>query len=151
MKQLTPKQEKFAQLYVELGNASEAFRGSYDVKPTTKDKSVHEQASKLLGTLNISSRIDEIRADLKESTKIDREWIIAQHQEIIDWYKELKQLARREDLDSADIKRVFMLKELIKGSDFRGSLDSITKMLGLNEAEKIENDIKIEIIEKKRD
>lgn len=27
---LTPKQEKFCQLYIELGNASEAYRQSYD-------------------------------------------------------------------------------------------------------------------------
>ena len=32
-----------------------------------------------------------------------------------------------------------MLKDLIKGADFRGSLDSITKMLGLNEPEKHEH------------
>jgi len=29
---LTPKQEKFAQLYVEIGNASEAYRQAYDSK-----------------------------------------------------------------------------------------------------------------------
>ena len=27
---MTPKQEKFCQLYVELGNASEAYRQAYD-------------------------------------------------------------------------------------------------------------------------
>ncbi|EPZ98572.1 terminase small subunit, partial [Glaesserella parasuis] len=27
---LTPKQEKFCQLYIELGNASEAYRQAYD-------------------------------------------------------------------------------------------------------------------------
>ena len=31
-----------------------------------------------------------------------------------------------------------MLKDLIKGSDYRGSLDSITKILGLNAPEKRE-------------
>ena len=31
-----------------------------------------------------------------------------------------------------------MLKDLIKGSDFRGSLDSLTKMLGYNEPDKVE-------------
>lgn len=151
MKKLTDKQELYAQLVVKYGSQSQAYREAYNVKETTKDSTVWANASKLMSNTHVLQRVEEIRENLKQSTKIDREWIIAQHQEIIDWYKELKQLARREDLDSADIKRVFMLKELIKGSDFRGSLDSITKMLGLNEAEKIENDIKIEIIEKKRD
>ena len=31
MKKLTPKQEKFAQLAVTLGNQSEAYRQAYDV------------------------------------------------------------------------------------------------------------------------
>jgi hypothetical protein len=99
----------------------------------------------------LTLRIDEIRANLKKANKIDKQWIIDQHQEIIDWYKELKQLAKQEDISDKDKKRVYMLKDLIKGSDFRGSLDSITKMLGLNEPEKVKQDIKIEIIEKKRD
>ena len=44
-----------------------------------------------------------------------------------------------------------MLKDLIKGSDYRGSLDSVTKMLWLNEPDQVKQEIKIEIIEKKRD
>ena len=151
MKKLTPKQEKFCQLYVELGNASDAYRGSYDVKETTTKESVNVSASRLMADPKLTLRIDEIRANLKKANKIDKQWIIDQHQEIIDWYKELKQLAKQEDISDKDKKRVYMLKDLIKGSDFRGSLDSITKMLGLNEPEKVKQDIKIEIIEKKRD
>ena len=32
---LTPKQERFAQAYVELGNASEAYRAVYEAFPAT--------------------------------------------------------------------------------------------------------------------
>ena len=151
MKKLTPKQEKFCQLYVELGNASDAYRGSYDVKPDTKPETIHNKGYELSNKVELKGRIEEIRANLKKANKIDKQWIIDQHQEIIDWYKELKQLAKQEDISDKDKKRVYMLKDVIKGSDFRGSLDSITKMLGLNEPEKVKQDIKIEIIEKKRD
>ena len=61
---LTPKQEKFAQEYVALGNASEAYRRSYNVKPTTKDKSVHENASRLLNDVMVSSRVQQIKASI---------------------------------------------------------------------------------------
>ncbi len=151
MKKLTPKQEKFCQLYVELGNKSDAYRGAYDVKSTTTNASVNSKAYELCEKVELRLRIEEIRANLKKANKIDKQWIIDQHQEIIDWYKELKQLAKQEDISDKDKKRVYMLKDLIKGSDFRGSLDSITKMLGLNEPEKVKQDIKIEIVEKKRD
>lgn len=150
MIKLTPKEEKYSQSYVELGNKTEAYRGAYNCSNMT-DKTIHEKACRLSTKDNVRARIEEIRANLKQTNKIDKQWIIDQHQEIIDWYKELKQLAKQEDISDKDKKRVYMLKDLIKGSDFRGSLDSITKMLGLNEPEKVKQDIKIEIVEKKRD
>jgi phage terminase small subunit len=50
---LTPKQEAFAQKYVELGNASEAYRQSFNV---TKENSewVKVEASKLLASPNVA-------------------------------------------------------------------------------------------------
>lgn len=149
MKKLTPKQEKFANLYVELGNASEAYRQAYDVT-TSNLNTIAPKASKLLNEYNISTRVAELQKELKEQSKIDREWILEQHMEIVDWYKELKELARKKDLTPSETKRIYMLKDLIKGSDYRGSLDSITKMLGLNEPEKVHTKQTIEIIEKKR-
>ncbi len=59
---LTPKQEAFAQLYIETGNASEAYRGVYAVRETTKAASVWESASKLLAHPKVSSRVAELQA-----------------------------------------------------------------------------------------
>ena len=140
MKKLTVKQEKFAQLVVTLGNQSEAYRQAYDLTNKNADW-IASKASHLLSEDNIRSRVEELRQQTKKSHDIDRQWIIDQHKEIIDWYKQLKELASRDDLSKEDRSRIFMLKDLIKGSDFRGSLDSITKMLGLNEAEKHEINI----------
>jgi ABC-type Fe3+-hydroxamate transport system substrate-binding protein len=137
MKKLTPKQEKFAQLAVTLGNQSEAYRQAYDVSNKGAEW-IASKASHLISEDNIRARVEELRQETKKAHKIDRQWIIDQHQEIIDWYKELKTLARKKDLSKDDKARVYMLKDLIKGADYRGSLDSITKMLGLNEPEKHE-------------
>lgn len=141
-KKLTDKQEKFAQLVVKYGNQSKAYREAYDVSESTTTESVNVQASTLMADLNISLRVEEIREEAKKAHKIDRDWIINQHKEIIDWYKELKELARKENLDKEEKGRIYMLKDLIKGADFRGSLDSITKILGLNEPDKHEVTIK---------
>ena len=137
MKKLTPKQEKFAQLAVTLGNQSEAYRQAYDVSNNGAEW-IASKASHLISEDNIRARVEQLRQETKKANKIDRQWIIDQHQEIIDWYKELKTLARKKDLSKDDKARVYMLKDLIKGADYRGSLDSITKMLGLNEPEKHE-------------
>lgn len=151
MKKLTDKQEKFAQLVVTLGNQSEAYRQAYDVSDDGADW-ITVKASQMMAEDNIRIRVEQLRKETKKAHKIDRQWIIDQHQEIIDWYKELKELARKENLDKEEKSRIYMLKDLIKGADFRGSLDSITKMLGLNEPEKHDHTIQqIQIVEKQRE
>lgn len=57
---LTPKQEKFCQLYVETGNASEAYRGSYDASKMKPD-SVNRKAKELLDNVKIAARLKQIR------------------------------------------------------------------------------------------
>ena len=64
MADLTPKQERFAQLYVELGNDSEAYREAYDSK--AKADSVHVNASKLLSDARVSLRVQELQEALEE-------------------------------------------------------------------------------------
>ena len=57
---LTVKQEKFAQKYIELGNASEAYRASYSAKGMNID-SVNKEASRLLENPQIAPRIKELQ------------------------------------------------------------------------------------------
>ena len=59
---LTIKQEKFAQLVVELGDNSKAYRGAYDAS-RMKPESVHRKARELIENVKVSARIDELRAE----------------------------------------------------------------------------------------
>lgn len=68
MNNLTPKQEKFAQLYVELGNASEAYREAYDSK--AKPECVHVNASKLLSDARVSLRVSELKGEVIERHRV---------------------------------------------------------------------------------
>ncbi|WP_374413252.1 terminase small subunit [Novosphingobium colocasiae] len=58
---LTPKQEKFCQLFIELGNASEAYRQSYDAV-RMKDATVNRKAKELTDNGKIAARLDQLRA-----------------------------------------------------------------------------------------
>lgn len=58
---MTPKKEKFSQLYVELGNASAAYRGAYDADQM-KPETVNKRASELLDDGEVAGRIEELRA-----------------------------------------------------------------------------------------
>lgn len=61
---LTPKQEQFAQIYVETGNASEAYRIAYNSK--SKDATVNPAASKLLKEYKIATRVRELQDEMEE-------------------------------------------------------------------------------------
>lgn len=59
---LTPKQESFCQLYIELGNASEAYRQSYDADSMQSD-TINRKAKELLDNGKISARLELIRKE----------------------------------------------------------------------------------------
>ena len=62
---MTPKQEKFCMLYIELGNASEAYRQSYN-SANMSPASVNVNASKLLSDAKIALRLNALRAEHAE-------------------------------------------------------------------------------------
>lgn len=72
---LTAKREKFAQAYVETGNASEAYRRAFNVKPDAKPEGIHVNASKLLADANVSLRVGELQAEAAERHGITVETI----------------------------------------------------------------------------
>ena len=59
----TPKKAKFAKLWLELGNASEAYRQSYDVSANTKPETVWDSACKLLQDPWVAQRIMELEEE----------------------------------------------------------------------------------------
>lgn len=72
MAKLTPKQEKFCQKYIETGNASEAYRQSYDCE-NMADEAVHTEASKLLNNPKITLRLNELKTEhaKRHNTTVD--------------------------------------------------------------------------------
>lgn len=72
MAKLTPKQEKFCQKYIETGNASQAYRQSYDCE-NMADEAVHTEASKLLNNPKITLRLNELKTEhaKRHNTTVD--------------------------------------------------------------------------------
>lgn len=71
-RRLTEKQEKFCHFYLDTdGNASEAYRMAYDAS-NMQPNSVWNAASIMLDNPKVAQRIDEIRAERAEASKIER-------------------------------------------------------------------------------
>ena len=73
---LTPKQEAFAQAYVECGNASEAYRRSYDVKPGTRPGTVYVEACKLASDPKISRRLHQLTEAAAERAIVSKAHVL---------------------------------------------------------------------------
>ena len=151
MSKLTPKQEKFCNLYIELGNASEAYRQSYDVKDGTTSESVNVSASTLLSDPKITLRVAELKKQTAKAHGIDRAFIINGLLEIISDADYTFKLGKDNELSKNDSKAFYRLMNQTKNTDKLRALETLTKMLGLSEPEKIQKEVKIEIVEKKRD
>ena len=67
---LTSKQLEFAQLIADGFTKAEAFRKAYDVSPDTKEKSIHEMASKTFNNVKVISRVKAIQHQKAEDQRM---------------------------------------------------------------------------------
>ena len=105
MAKLTVKQDKFAQVYIETSNASEAYRRAYNVKPDTQPQNIHVNACKLLSNAKVAQRVDELRAQHAQRHEITVDSLTAM-------LKEDRDLARQNDEASAAITAVMSIAKL---------------------------------------
>jgi phage terminase small subunit len=80
---LTPKQEAFCIAYIECGNASEAYRRSYDAGSMTAT-SVNRKAKELLDNGKIAARLAELRAPAVERAQVTLESHLTELQRLRD-------------------------------------------------------------------
>ncbi len=69
---LTIKQENFCLAYIETGNATEAYRRSYD-STNMKETTINRSAKELLDNPNITARLAELRKPVIERAQITLE------------------------------------------------------------------------------
>lgn len=69
---LTPKQEKFCNIYLECGNASEAYRSAYSCS-TMKDGTIYAKSSILLKKDKIRARLAELRAGMEQRSNFTKD------------------------------------------------------------------------------
>lgn len=79
---LTAKQEKFCRLIAEGNSRADAYRGAYDVKPTTKPDTIYKRSGELLANGLVSGRIKELQESLTERCLWTREMSVNKLMEI---------------------------------------------------------------------
>lgn len=106
---LTIKQEKFCNYYLETGNASEAYRRAFSCS-RMKEKTIWEKASVLLLKDKVRARIEQLRVELQRRSDITKDEAVGI----------LADIARANIVDTLFVRR---------GKDFMTILiDDITKL-----------------------
>ena len=137
-KELTPKEQKFAELCVSLGNQTEAYRQAF--KPTKKDAEwLRINASQLANQTNIALTIQNLKGEVSIQHGIDRAFILKGYLEIISDADYTFQLGADNTLSKEDKQAFYRVMNQTKNTDKLRALESIAKMMGLNEPEVVEH------------
>lgn len=99
---LTPKQERFAQCIADGMSQSDAYRESFDVRPTTKPESVQVSACRLMADPNVTLRVQFLKQQLSEKALWSRE----------DSVRTLAEIALKQGEHAKDSDRVAAVKAL---------------------------------------
>jgi phage terminase small subunit len=153
---LTPKQEQFCLKYIELGNASEAYRQSYDAE-NMKPETVNREAFALLENPKITTRINELKDGHLKRHEVTIDRVLAEYAKLafldirkaFDEEGNLKPIHELDDDTAAAIAGLEVDKRVssfvgedgkpvaeshlhkIKLSDKKGALDSLARHLGM--------------------
>ena len=78
---LTQKQEKFCIFYVEIGDASKAYRLAYSCDKM-KDTTINRSAFELMQNHKITARIEELNKPIRKKMEITAEYVLGNIKEI---------------------------------------------------------------------
>lgn len=159
---LTIKQENFCNAYVETGNASEAYRRTYNCSGS-KPEIINVRACELLKKGNIVVRVKELQDELKKKSDFTKDEAISI----------LSDIARSNIVDVLDIKNnnsfttilvkdistlpnsvqraIFSLKSTDKGYEIKlynkiDAIEKISKILGWDAPIKSESTTKVKMV-----
>jgi phage terminase small subunit len=130
---LNPKQELFVKEYLIDFNATQAaLRAGYS------PKTAYSQGPRLLDNVEIQREIEKGKLKTLKKLEITREDILKKAYNIPLLYSQMLELAQRDDLEPDEELKLLRLSSLVKGSDFNKSLEILNKMLGYNEADRVD-------------
>lgn len=141
---LTVKQEHFCNIYLETGNATEAYRQAYDCGNMKYDTIVRK-AMELVKNGNITAWLDTKRSELNERSDIRKQEILEELKSIafadiadyVDFDGASLSIKSFEDMTPAQRRAIEYIRKTKHGVEIRlhgknWSIDRICKMLGFD-------------------
>lgn len=140
---LTEKQEKFCQVYIETGNASEAYRKAYNAEKM-KTETVNTKAFELLRNGKITDRVNELKERHAKRHDCTVDDLLAELEEArkIALQAETPQTSAAISATLGKAKLLGLDKKLIEHSGSIATLD-LTNQLTENQLENIAKEVMI--------
>ena len=148
-KNLTIKQENFVNVYLETGNASEAYRRAYSCSKM-KDATINRKAVELMRKGKITARVNELQGELRKSSDIKKEAILEElaciaFSDIRDYVKfDGKNITFKnfDELTDRQARAIESIKKTRHGIELKlhgksWTIERISKMLGFDKPEDI--------------
>ena len=137
-KELTPKEQKFAELCVTLGNQTEAYRQAYNVSNPDADWLTSKQAH-LVAKDNIRATIEKLKRKRIRNAWNRQRHLSTRYLQIISDADYTFQLGADNTLTKEDKQAFYRIMNQTKNTDKIRALEAISKMMGLNEPEVVEH------------
>lgn len=118
-RKLTPKQERFCNLYLETGNASEAYRCAYDCANKSAEW-LAVNSCKLLKNANVALRVNELQQIQRQKSDITKDEIMRLCTDVI---------RGKEITDFTEVRNGRTMRRVLSKS---WAVERICKMLGFD-------------------
>ena len=148
MANLTPKQERFCELFVRFGDKSKAYRGAYDAE-NMKPENINNKAYELSERGDIRGRIEELRAEVREKEVYTLEKSIKRDISLIEKYEAALEILENADAPQNEVKAAERMIKFIGAQGYNSAQERLSKQHGFFERDNSQkqSDISIPIIE----
>ena len=144
-KKLTPKQEKFCQLYVNGATKADAYRGAYSTK-NQSNSTITNNAYMLSMRSDVSARIEQLRKELAEKNKYTLEKSVKKDLRLIEIYENALAILQDDKSDTKQIETANRTIKYIGATGYSQAQDRLSKQLGFYEKDNKQKEVKLNVI-----
>jgi len=128
MKELTIKEQKFVEAFLDTGSQIDSYKEAYACA-NMKDTTISSNAYKLIRKKNVDNELTMRRAALAERCQVEQIHILTGYFKLIDDYNKGIRFALSDDKE--EIKASYRMANFVNGSHVVAALKAIAEMTGL--------------------
>lgn len=144
-RKLTPKQEKFCQLYVNGATKADAYRGAYSTK-NQSNSTITNNAYMLSMRSDVLARIEQLRKELVEKNKYTLEKSVKKDLQIIEMYERALHILQDDKSNTKQIETANRTIKYIGATGYSQAQDRLSKQLGFYEKDNKQKEVKLNVI-----